>query len=185
MTAKREQLSLVRAQLHAATSELAQHRREVQKLQMRNSALENIAQKVKNMETALDDEATYVWADGAKIGTPQSEIAPTTNLMRVDDSHLALTRSSPDSGDPLLENGAVFQLPSANTLETLMQLRKMKAWQSRWDAALSERSANLKERSAEKELQCKQIVSLCTGVALEHVDEVTLITLERVFKWCL
>jgi regulatory protein SWI6 len=180
VAAKREQLGLVQAQLHAATSELAQYRREIQRLQLQNTALDNIAQKVKNLEISLDDEATYAWADGAKIGTPKPEIALTAGPMRVDDSCLASMSSSSDSEGSLRENGAVFRLPSANTLECLVQLRKMKAWQSRSDTILSEQSANIKERSTEKELQCKQIVSLCTGVALEHIDEVTSIAMDSV-----
>lgn len=169
MAVKLEQLSLIQAQLRVAIRELAGHRREVQKLQLQNSALENIPQKVKNIERALEDEATYVWTGGAKAGAPSSENA---NHARIDEGELASAGFSRGAGGSSLEDGAIFQLPSANTLDCLVKLRKMKAWQSRLDTTLSERLANLKERNTEKELQYKQIVSLCTGVALEHVDEV-------------
>lgn len=173
VTAKLEQLDSVRAELRAATRELAQHRHEVQKLQLQDSASENIPQKIDNIERALEDEATYAWASGAKVGTPKPENARTANLMRIDNGDHALASSSPDFRGPSRENGAVFQLPSANTLDCLIKLRKMRAWQSRLETMLSERSVNLKERSTEKELQYKQIVSLCTGQSLERVDEVT------------
>lgn len=105
---------------------------------------------------ALDDE-TEDAGGGDAISTP-----PT--LLSIDTP----STSTPTPDDPFLE----FSLPTGDTLESLLQLRKIKAWHAKMDAILAQRTASLQERSAEKELQCKRIVSLCTGTAIDKVDEV-------------
>jgi len=52
-----------------------------------------------------------------------------------------------------------------------MHLRKLKMWHLKSNKTVSDRLQELKGANAEKEFQCKRVVSLCTGVPLEKIEE--------------
>jgi regulatory protein SWI6 len=54
----------------------------------------------------------------------------------------------------------------------LIRLRRLKMWHLRTEELIEERLQNLQGASAEKEYQCKRIVSLCTGIPIDKVEEV-------------
>lgn len=114
-------------------------------------------------DTTLPDEPMALDDETEDAGGGDARSTPPT-LLSLDTP----STSTPTPDDPFTE----IALPAGDTLECLLQLRKIKAWQAKMDGILALRSATLKERSAEKELQCKRIVSLCTGTAMGKVDEV-------------
>ncbi|KAJ8095307.1 hypothetical protein PM082_010530 [Marasmius tenuissimus] len=62
-------------------------------------------------------------------------------------------------------------IPTANTVEALIKLRRMKMWQMRMEELMEERLRGLRGASAEKEYMCRRIVSLCTGVPVDKVED--------------
>jgi hypothetical protein len=66
----------------------------------------------------------------------------------------------------------ISQLPKDDSLENLTLFRRVRGWQTHMDLVLSERSRTSKEMNAIKELQCKRLVSQCTGWPLDRLDEV-------------
>ncbi|KAF8317750.1 uncharacterized protein EI90DRAFT_3084885 [Cantharellus anzutake] len=53
---------------------------------------------------------------------------------------------------------------------SLTTLRRKRFWHSHANQIISDRLSFMKGQNAEKELQCKKLVSLCTGVPLENVE---------------
>ncbi|KAJ7577062.1 transcription factor [Mycena floridula] len=62
-------------------------------------------------------------------------------------------------------------IPTTNDIATLIRLRRMKMWHLRMEELVSERLKGLQGASAEKEYMCRKIVSLCTGVPVDKVED--------------
>ncbi|KAL0575971.1 transcriptional regulator swi6 [Marasmius crinis-equi] len=62
-------------------------------------------------------------------------------------------------------------IPTTNTIEGLIKLRRIKMWQARMEELMEERLRGLRGASAEKEYMCRRIVSLCTGVPVDKVED--------------
>uniref|UniRef100_A0A0W0FZ61 Putative transcription factor n=1 Tax=Moniliophthora roreri TaxID=221103 RepID=A0A0W0FZ61_MONRR len=62
-------------------------------------------------------------------------------------------------------------IPPTSTVESFIKLRRMRMWQLRMEELMEERLRGLRGASAEKEFMCRRIVSLCTGVPVEKVEE--------------
>jgi len=69
-------------------------------------------------------------------------------------------------------------LPTADTVATLIKLRRMKMWHMRMEDLVRARLKGLQGASAEKEYQCKKIVALCTGLPIDKVEDVSDISLQ-------
>jgi len=69
-------------------------------------------------------------------------------------------------------------LPTGDSVASLVRLRRLKMWHQRAEALMEARLRNLRGASAEKEFQCKKIVAMCTGVGIDKVEEMleTLLT---------
>ncbi|KAF9266959.1 transcription factor [Marasmius fiardii PR-910] len=62
-------------------------------------------------------------------------------------------------------------IPTTNTVENLIRLQRVKMWHARMEELMEERLKGLRGASAEKEYMCRRIVSLCTGVPVDKVEE--------------
>jgi len=62
-------------------------------------------------------------------------------------------------------------LPSSDSIESIILLRKMKLWHERVYSQLDQHLMAVKGLSAEKELQMKKLISLCTGFSGKEVEE--------------
>jgi len=62
-------------------------------------------------------------------------------------------------------------IPPTDSLATLIRLKRLKAWHARIEHLMDGRLEKLRGASAEKEFQCKRIVSMCTGVPLDKVEQ--------------
>jgi regulatory protein SWI6 len=164
--AKQDQLDVTQGQLRAATRELAEQRRQMQLWQATCAELDEVQQRIRNVERAIRDEEKFDWvvsksAESNMIGDRTSDATT-----QVAGSMMEIDVMSSDS-EPVV--------PPTNTLASLIQLRRLKTWHSQIESAMNDRLSKLKGASAEKEFQCKKIVSLCTGVALENVEAVCFI----------
>ena len=62
-------------------------------------------------------------------------------------------------------------IPGGNDIPTLIRLRRMKMWHIRMEELMAERMKGLRGASAEKEYMCRKIISLCTGIPIDKVED--------------
>lgn len=171
---KQDTLDVTQAHLRAATRELSEQRRQILVWQGKCSEQDVIMQRTRNMQKALAEEDTFDWTGRTVPAVAEgsgSELPPAGPAFqkRGDSS----TMSGPV--DFQLSLDADPQIPMGDSPATLIRLRRMKLWYERMDKLMEERLRALKGSSAEKEFQCKKIVSLCTGVPIDKVEDVSLI----------
>ena len=63
-------------------------------------------------------------------------------------------------------------LPTTDTLQSLIRLRRLQLWHTRMEELMQQTLKFFQGASAEKEYQCKKIVALCTGIPIDKVEEV-------------
>ena len=172
--AKQDALDLQQAHLRAATRELAEQRKQIQIWQAQCVELDLVQQRKKNLEKAIQDEDAFDW-------TGRSELDGTDGLAG---GGPAFRRSSPTASmsgapppNPMRPPGSLIDedlpLPTANTAVDLIRLRRLKMWHGRVEKLMEQRLQKLQGASAEREFQCKKIVSLCTGAPLDKVEDVS------------
>ncbi|KAJ3763785.1 transcription factor [Lentinula raphanica] len=208
---KQDALDVTQAHLRAATRELSEQRKQIQTWQTRCAELDLLAQRVKNLEKAIEEEDMWDWTgrritDASDKDDTRAEQKPTRTVEEdadadasADDDDEAMpdastksiallaTSNSPafryrgvastllgmsvinESTD--LDNDPVPPVPVGNDVETLIRLRRMKMWHVRLEELMEERLKSLKELSAEKEYMCRKIVALCTGMAVDKVED--------------
>lgn len=171
---KQDLLDATQGQLRAATRELAEQRRQIQLWQASCAELDQVQQRIRNVERAVTEEDGFAWV-GSRMTEPDRAVEGGDDGISVTATDTT-SRTTQAAGSrmeiepmPLESDPAV---PSSNTLASLIQLRMLKTWHSRIESVMNDRLDKLKGASAEKEFQCKKIVSLCTGVPLENVETV-------------
>ncbi|KAF7794230.1 hypothetical protein EIP86_005362 [Pleurotus ostreatoroseus] len=166
MKTKQDALDVTQAHLRAATRELAEQRKQIQIWQSQCAELDLVGHRTRNLEKALQEEDLIDWtgrseldgSDGTVLGGPAFQ-------KRGEGSTLA------GPIDLSLHNlGEEPPIPMSDTMESYTRLKRQKMWQARIEKLLEQRLQTLKGASAERELQYKKIVSLCTGVALDKVE---------------
>jgi len=214
---KQDALDVTQAHLRAATRELSEQRKHIQTWQVRCSELEQVNQRVKNLEKAIQDEDQWDWTGRSDTSQKtETEKPRDKDVMMTDDANRPPDEDADASADdddeampakvaPVIispafryrgpsstlvgmsgssELSAVAQnpsvsvdpdppIPTANNIETLIKLRRMKMWHMRLEELMEERLKGLKGASTEKEYMCRRIVALCTGVSVDKVDEVS------------
>lgn len=169
MKTKQDALDVTQVHLRAATRELAEQRKQIQIWQSQCAELDLVGHRTRNLEKALQEEDLIDWtgrseldgSDGTVLGGPAFQ-------KRGEGSTLA------GPIDLSLHNlGEEPPIPLSDTMESSIRLKRQKMWQARIEKLLEQRLQTLKGASAERELQYKKIVSLCTGVALDKVESVS------------
>lgn len=153
-------LDVTQAELRAATRELADQRRQIREWNEQVQSLDGVRLRARNMERALADEETWDWKDGASSSRNGLSSKSTAG-----DLSFGL---DPDPEPPIPSPPTT---PDAMT--TIIRMQRMKQWYSRTQKMLDERIESCRGASAEKELQCRKVVSLCTGVDIDKVDSVS------------
>lgn len=188
MAAKQEQLDATQHKLRLVTRELAEQRQELRDWQARSASSNNIYDKIRNLEQILhnEDDLLFRWpnAESTPLLKPHGESPP----MKVPSSLDAdTTRGNAIDIKPQLmdidsKSNVAFEdldldgiLPTDSSPESLKKLQRIKSWQTMMDAQLAERLNASKETKAANEFQYRRIVSICTGVAADEVDEVRII----------
>lgn len=167
---KQDSLDVTQAHLRAATRELSEQRKQIQAWQARCGELDQINQRVRNLEKALEDEDHFDWTGRTDLsGNDAQKTAGSAFQWRGQNSTMAGIGGSVDIS---FNVEAEPPIPTTDTLQSLIRLRRLQMWHVRMEELTQQRLKSLQGASAEKEYQCKKIVALCTGIPIDKVEDV-------------
>ncbi|KZV60020.1 hypothetical protein PENSPDRAFT_659801 [Peniophora sp. CONT] len=158
LKSKQDALDVTQAHLRAATRELAEQRKQIAAWQARQADLERAQQRVRNVRRALADEDDMDWT-GRLAGETKGPFA----------GKGAAGAITPDDGSQPVPEPTP---PMDDSVEALVRMRRLKLWEARAEEMLLQRLEGLHGASAEKEFQCKKIISICLGTTVDKVDKV-------------
>ncbi|KAJ7708672.1 transcription factor [Mycena rosella] len=182
---KQDALDVTQAHLRAATRELSEQRKQIQAWQGRCGELDQISQRVRNIEKALIEEDQFDWTGRSNgSGDPDAE-------GEVEDETEDVNAGDENNGGPAFQwrgtnstmvgvGGSIDisanveaepPIPPTDSVASLIRLRRLKLWHARMEDLMKARLKGLQGASAEKEYQCKKIVALCTSIPIDKVEE--------------
>ncbi|KAF9482551.1 transcription factor [Pholiota conissans] len=166
---KQDALDVTQAHLRAATRELSEQRKQIQAWQARCGELDQVSQRVRNVEKALIDEDQFDWTGRTDLdGNDARESAGAPFQYRGAGSTMIGVEGSVDISFSV---DSEPPLPTSDTVATLIKLRRLRAWHVRMEELVRARLEGLQGATAEKEFQCKKIVALCTGLPIDKVED--------------
>jgi regulatory protein SWI6 len=169
---KQDSLDVTQAHLRAATRELSEQRKQIQAWQARCGELDQVTQRIRNLEKALAEEDKFDWTGRTDLGgTDARETAGPAFAWR------GLNSTMLGLGGTVDVSFAVDPeppFPTSDSLSSLVRLRRLRVWHVRMEELVKARLGSLRGASAEKEYMCKKIVALCTGIPVDKVEEVGL-----------
>ncbi|KZS94337.1 apses-domain-containing protein [Sistotremastrum niveocremeum HHB9708] len=170
---KTDSLEGIQGKLKAATRQLAEQRRQIASWQAKCSELDQVQQKIRNLERGMEAEDSFDWTGRTELdGTPSTvESAGPAFVNRGPTSTLAMLDSVVLDVAPNLDADPTITV--GNTRQSLVRLRRLLTWHRRADALLQGRIEALHGASAEKELMCKRILSASTGVPVDDIEKMT------------
>jgi regulatory protein SWI6 len=169
--AKQDVLDVTQAHLRAATRELSEQRKQITTWQQRCEELDQVKQRVRNVENAITEEDQFDWTGRTVIDEKSApENADPAFQRRGPNSTITGMGGSVDISFNVDPEPPV---PSADNVASLIRLRRLKIWHLRMEELMSARLRSLQGASAEKEYQCKKIVALCTGIPIDKVEDVS------------
>jgi len=184
LKAKQDALDVTQAHLRAATRELAEQRKQITVWQARCGELDQITQRVRNVEKALADEDQFDWTGRTDLnGKDARESAGPAFQRRGSNSTMVGIGGSVDVSFSV---DAEPPVPTTDSMASLIRLRRLKMWHLRMEDLMKMRLKGLQGASAEKEYQCKKIVALCTGIPIDRVEDVSILFLhdfEYLYLW--
>ncbi|KAF9565833.1 apses-domain-containing protein [Agrocybe pediades] len=167
--AKQDALDVTQAHLRAATRELSEQRKQIQQWQSRCGELDQVNQRLRNIEKAIADEDQFDWTGRTDLdgSDARNSAGPAFQYRGASSTMVGISGTmdisfSVDSEPPL---------PVGDSVATLIKLRRLKIWHARMEELVKSRLKGLQGASAEKEYQCKKIVALCTGIPFDKVEE--------------
>ncbi|KAJ6581499.1 transcription factor [Mycena capillaripes] len=182
---KQDALDVTQAHLRAATRELSEQRKQIQAWQARCGELDQISQRVRNIEKALVEEDQFDWTGRSNgSGDPDAE-------GEVEDETEDANAGDENNGGPAFQwrgtnstmvgvGGSIDisanvdaepPIPPTDSVASLIRLRRLKLWHARMEDLMKARLKGLQGASAEKEYQCKKIVALCAQIPIDKVEE--------------
>src|ERR1700761_4004256 len=173
MKSKQDTLEKAQLRLKASTRSLAEQRRQIQTWQARCNELEETQQRIRNIKRAITEEEKFDWTgrtewDGSSA---TAEVAgPAFQHRGVKSTLAALDSATLEGSNNSLEPEP--PLPLTDTVASLIKLRRMELWYKRTDKILDDRLSAIQGASAEKELQCKKIIAMSTGLPIDQVEQV-------------
>ena len=169
---KQDSLDVTQAHLRAATRELSEQRKQIQVWQGRCSELDQVTQRVRNVERALADEEKFDWTGRTDLdGGDALESAGAAFRWRGQNSTMAGIGALVDVS---FNFDAEPMIPAGDSVANLIRLRRLKMWHVRMESLIHQRLESLRGASAEREFQCKKIVALCAGAPVDKVEGVCL-----------
>jgi regulatory protein SWI6 len=167
---KQDALDVTQAHLRAATRELAEQRKQITVWQARCGELDQITQRLRNVEKALVDEDQFDWTGRTDLnGNDARDSAGPAFQRRGLNSTMVGIGGAVDISFSLDPEPP---MPMNDSVANLIRLRRLKMWHLRMEELMKARLKGLQGASAEKEYQCKKIVALCTGIPIDKVEEV-------------
>ncbi|KAG9127229.1 transcriptional regulator swi6 [Ceratobasidium sp. 392] len=178
---KQDSLDVAQAHLRAATRELADQRRHIAAAQARLGALDQARQRARNVARAIKDENSFDWTGRTEVSGAPAHVSrgvafqyrgPGSTLGGEGDETVdgEGTTSTLDVNPTSLDVDPPIPPGGNDTITTLVRLRRLKMWHARIEELVEERLSATRGAGAEKEFQCKKIVSLCTGVPVDRVE---------------
>lgn len=173
---KQENLDLTQVHLRAATRELSEQRRQIQLWQSRCAELDQVHQRIRNLEKAIAEEDRFDWTGRTDLaGQDGALTAGPAFQWRGPSSTIAAVAAMDVSFNVEVEP----PIPTADSPANLIRLRRLKTWHVRMEELMEARLKSLQGASAEKEYQCKRIVALCTGIPIDKVEDVSRLAVVR------
>lgn len=174
---KEDALAIAQTHVVGVTRSLASARKMVFTLEGKLGELDQVSQRIKNVQRALDQEDMFDWsgrlgADGQssdKTG-PSFQVVEPTRGEGLPVSH----RSSAEPGVYVGPDPEIDPSKATDPRSELIELRRIRLWQSRVEKLLEERIESVQAASAEKLELYKKVIMICTGTPLEMVEEVRL-----------
>ncbi|GBE86449.1 Start control protein [Sparassis crispa] len=167
--AKQDTLDVTQAHLRAATRSLSDQRKQIQLCQAQCGELDQVTQRVRNLQKALVDEDAFDWTGRTEpSGSDAAASAGPAFRAHGQAAPMATLTGSVDISFNLDVDPTV---PVSDSVASLIRLRRLKLWHQRIEMLMEERLKSLQGASAEKEFQCKKIVALCTGVSIDKIEE--------------
>lgn len=171
LKSKQDSLDVTQAHLRAATRELAEQRKQIQLWQSRCAELDQVHQRIRNLEKAIAEEDSFDWTGRTDLlGRDGRETAGPAFQWRGPSSTMT---GVADSMDISFSVEIEPPIPTTDSIASLIRLRRMNMWQLRMEELMEARLKSLQGASAEKEYQCKRIVALCTGTPVDKVEDVS------------
>jgi hypothetical protein len=170
---KQDALDVTQAHLRAATRQLAEQRRLIQLWHGSCTELDEVQQRIRNMERALKEEEEFDWTGRTELSneptSPANSNASPAFFHRGPSSTLSAIGTGFDVSFTFDVDPAI---PSTDAVPSIVKLKRLNMWHARIEELMEGRLAKLKGDTADKEFMCKRIVSLCTGVPLDQVESV-------------
>ncbi|KNZ74534.1 Start control protein cdc10 [Termitomyces sp. J132] len=165
---KQDTLDVTQAHLRAATRELAEQRKQVGMWQSRCGELDQITHRMRNVEKAIVDEDQFDWTGRTDLeGNDARDTAgPAFQWRGLNSTMVGIGGSVDISFNVDVEP----PIPIVDSPAALIRLRRLKIWHLRMEELMKARLKTLQGASAEKEYQCKKIISLCTGIPIDRVE---------------
>lgn len=168
---KQDALDVTQAHLRAATRELSEQRKQIQSWTARCGEMDQVNQRVRNIEKALEDEDHFDWTGRTELdGSDATTLVGASFKMRGQTSTMSGLGGPVDLSFNLDTEPA---MPISDSPASLIKLRRLKIWHDRIERLMEARLRSLQGASAEKEFQCKKIVALCTGVPIDKIEDVS------------
>lgn len=166
---KQDALDVTQAHLRAATRELAEQRKQIQTWQAKSGELDRLKQRIRNVEQAFADEDQFDWTGRTNCNGEDAREKAGPAFQRRGTNSTLIGMSGPV--DMVFNLEPEPPVPMTDTPANLIRLRRQKMWHARTEDLIKERLQSLQGVSAEKEYQCKKVVSLCTGIAIDKIEE--------------
>ncbi|GAA5905052.1 hypothetical protein JCM6882_002428 [Rhodosporidiobolus microsporus] len=170
LASKTTELDAKRQQLQDLTRQLAEQRREVSRWRAEASATDEQAQRIKNLQNAIDEEDAFDWTGRTEVdGSPASALAGPGFTYRGPGSTLSNLPSGigiefdADPPAPETENGV--------TGEALVHLLRLQAWYERVEGLMRQRVEQLEGGNGDLERKLRRLVASQCGIPEDKVDE--------------
>ncbi|BGP15649.1 transcriptional regulator swi6 [Rhodosporidiobolus nylandii] len=171
LVTKTTELDTHKAKLQDLTRTLADLRREQKEWQAEVRVVDDQAQRVKNLQTAIDEEDAFDWTGRTEVdGSPASALAGPGFTYRGPESTLSGLPTGigmsfdTDPPAPEMEGGVVSG-------EALVHLLRLQAWYERVEGLMTQRVEKLEDGNGELEKKLRRMVASISGVEEDHVDE--------------
>ncbi|KZV94557.1 apses-domain-containing protein [Exidia glandulosa HHB12029] len=162
LSKKQSNLDKARSTLRTQTRALADARRAQQTEKDRKAELDQVQARIRNLERALREEDDFDWAgrSAAAAAADAMDVDEIVHRSPVDDA-----MDTDDAEDP--------EMPPEDDCspEALLRLRRMRAWHARIEGLVEGRIGALKNAGVEKEYMYRKVVTICTGIPFELVDQ--------------
>jgi regulatory protein SWI6 len=176
---KQDSLDVTQAHLRAATRELSEQRKQIQAWQARCGELDQVTQRMRNLDKALAEEDQFDWTGRTDLGGQDAK--DTAGPAFAWRGHSSTMLGLGGSVDISFAVDPEPPLPAGDSLASLIRLRRLHMWYVRMEELVKARLDGLRGASAEKEFMCKKIIALCTGIPVDKVEEVGFLTLHNRF----